>query len=162
MTCLHNHDQILEFLQKIFLKGFQIYQNYLCALKLFLTLELRKWKFDNKLLLLNCLKLLHATATVWFMNRNQISSTTKGKKLFAGSHFEWNYFWFCLETSSRFQIILPCSVSKITIILFILTLKRLGGGAHPSTFRVITLQRAKLSPRHFMTFFFQVSRTLWH
>ena len=32
MTCLHNHDQILEFLQKIFLKGFQIYQNYLCAL----------------------------------------------------------------------------------------------------------------------------------
>ena len=34
MTCLHNHDQILEFLRKIFLKGFQIYQNYLCALKL--------------------------------------------------------------------------------------------------------------------------------
>ena len=33
MTCLHNHDQILEFLRKIFLKGFQIYQNYLCALK---------------------------------------------------------------------------------------------------------------------------------
>ena len=32
MTCLHNHDQILEFLRKIFLKGFQIYQNYLCAL----------------------------------------------------------------------------------------------------------------------------------
>ena len=32
MTCLHNHDQILEFLWKIFLKGFQIYQNYLCAL----------------------------------------------------------------------------------------------------------------------------------
>ena len=32
MTCLHNHDQILEFLQKIILKGFQIYQNYLCAL----------------------------------------------------------------------------------------------------------------------------------
>ena len=32
MTCLHNHDQILEFLQKIFLKGFQIYQNYLCPL----------------------------------------------------------------------------------------------------------------------------------
>ena len=24
MTCLHNHDQILEFLRKIFLKGFQI------------------------------------------------------------------------------------------------------------------------------------------
>ena len=33
MTCLHNHDQIIEFLRKIFLKGFQIYQNYLCALK---------------------------------------------------------------------------------------------------------------------------------
>ena len=33
MTCLHNHDQILEFLRKIFWKGFQIYQNYLCALK---------------------------------------------------------------------------------------------------------------------------------
>ena len=32
MTCLHYHDQILEFLWKIFLKGFQIYQNYLCAL----------------------------------------------------------------------------------------------------------------------------------
>ena len=32
MTCLHNHDQILEFLRKLFLKGFQIYQNYLCAL----------------------------------------------------------------------------------------------------------------------------------
>ena len=32
MTCLHNHDQIIEFLRKIFLKGFQIYQNYLCAL----------------------------------------------------------------------------------------------------------------------------------
>ena len=32
MICLHNHDQILEFLRKIFLKGFQIYQNYLCAL----------------------------------------------------------------------------------------------------------------------------------
>ena len=32
MTCLHNHDQILEFLRKIYLKGFQIYQNYLCAL----------------------------------------------------------------------------------------------------------------------------------
>ena len=31
MTCLHNHDQILEF-QRIFLKGFQIYQNYLRAL----------------------------------------------------------------------------------------------------------------------------------
>ena len=34
MTCLHNHDQILEFLRKIYLKGFQIYQNYLCALML--------------------------------------------------------------------------------------------------------------------------------
>ena len=34
MTCLHNHDQILEFLRKIFWKGFQIYQNYLCALRI--------------------------------------------------------------------------------------------------------------------------------
>ena len=33
MSCLHNHDQLLEFLRKIFLKGFQIYQNYLCALR---------------------------------------------------------------------------------------------------------------------------------
>ena len=33
MICLHNHDQILEFLRKMFLKGFQIYQNYLCALR---------------------------------------------------------------------------------------------------------------------------------
>ena len=38
MTCLHNHDQILEFLRKIFLKGFQIYQNYLCALRKFITI----------------------------------------------------------------------------------------------------------------------------
>ena len=29
----------------------------------------------------------------------------------------------------------------------------------PPTFHAITLQRAKLSPRHFMTIFFQVSRT---
>ena len=45
-----------------------------------------------------------------------------------------------------------------------LTLKRLGGGLKgpPSTFRAITLQRVKLSSRHFMTFFFQVSRTVWH
>ena len=35
MTCLHNHDQILEFLRKIFLNGFQVYQNYLCALSFF-------------------------------------------------------------------------------------------------------------------------------
>ena len=40
MTCLHNHDQILEFLRKIFLKGFQIYQNYLCALSLRTDLKL--------------------------------------------------------------------------------------------------------------------------
>ena len=44
--------------------------------------------------------------------------------------------------------------------------KKTGGGGGlkgpPSTFRAITLQRAKLSPRHFMTFFFQVSRTFWH
>ena len=37
MTCLHNHDQILEFLRKIFLKGFQIYQNYLCALIIYIN-----------------------------------------------------------------------------------------------------------------------------
>ena len=45
-----------------------------------------------------------------------------------------------------------------------LTLKRLGGlkGPLPLTFRAITLQRAKLSPRHFMNFFFQVSRTFLH
>ena len=40
MICLHNHDQILEFLRKIFLKGFQIYQNYLCALS-YLCFELK-------------------------------------------------------------------------------------------------------------------------
>ena len=46
--------------------------------------------------------------------------------------------------------------------------KKTGGGGGggplrpPSTFRAITLQRAKLSPRHFMTFFFWVSRTFWH
>ena len=32
MTCLHNHDQILEYQGKIFFEGFQNYQNYLCAL----------------------------------------------------------------------------------------------------------------------------------
>ena len=39
MTCLHNHDQILEFLRNIFLKGFQIYQNYLCALMFYLSIH---------------------------------------------------------------------------------------------------------------------------
>ena len=39
MTCLHNHDQILEFLRKIFLKGFQIYQNYLCLYCVVFTLD---------------------------------------------------------------------------------------------------------------------------
>ena len=47
-----------------------------------------------------------------------------------------------------------------------LTLIRLGGGgaimAPPSTYRAIIRQRAKLSPRHFMTIFFRVSRTFWH
>ena len=44
MTCHHNHDQILEFLRKIFFKGFQIYQNYLCALRttLFTHLSVRR------------------------------------------------------------------------------------------------------------------------
>ena len=37
-----------------------------------------------------------------------------------------------------------------------------GGWWPPSTFRAITLQSAKLSPRHFMTIFFRVSRTFWH
>ena len=40
-----------------------------------------------------------------------------------------------------------------------------GGGAMmapPSTYRAITRQRAKLSPRHFMTIFFRVSRTFWY
>lgn len=34
MTCIHNLDEILKFYCEMFLKGFQIYQNYLCALKL--------------------------------------------------------------------------------------------------------------------------------
>ena len=46
MTCLHNHDQILEFLWKIFLKGFQIYQNYLCALTCILWLVAVFWCFS--------------------------------------------------------------------------------------------------------------------
>ena len=33
MACVHNHDQIPEFLAKMLLKGFSVYQNYLCALK---------------------------------------------------------------------------------------------------------------------------------
>ena len=32
MTCIHNADEILKFQWKMFLKGFQIYQSYLCAL----------------------------------------------------------------------------------------------------------------------------------
>ena len=50
----------------------------------------------------------------------------------------------------------------------VLTLIRLEGGGGgggmmaPSTYRAITRQRAKLSPRHFMTIFFEVSRTFWH
>ena len=44
MTCLHNHDQILQFLRKIFLKGFQIYQNYLCALTLIRLGYFGGWK----------------------------------------------------------------------------------------------------------------------
>ena len=42
MACLHNHDQILEFRRKIFLKGFQIYQNYLCALRINYSILLTK------------------------------------------------------------------------------------------------------------------------
>ena len=37
-----------------------------------------------------------------------------------------------------------------------------GGMMAPSTFRAITLQRTKLSPRNFTTIFFWVSRTFWH
>ena len=33
MTCIHNPDEILKFQWKMFLKGFQIHRNYLCALK---------------------------------------------------------------------------------------------------------------------------------
>ena len=34
----HNHDQILEFLRKmIFERNIQIYQNYLCALKILMV-----------------------------------------------------------------------------------------------------------------------------
>ena len=32
MTCIHDLDEILKFQRDMFLKGFQIYQNYLCAL----------------------------------------------------------------------------------------------------------------------------------
>ena len=49
MTCLHNHDQILELLRKIFLKGFQIYQNYLCALKeVFLLINFQTYYTNSK------------------------------------------------------------------------------------------------------------------
>ena len=52
MSCLYNHDQILEFVRKISLKSFEIYQNYLCALshieftfhKLQLYLQRKLWK----------------------------------------------------------------------------------------------------------------------
>ena len=47
MTCLHNHDEILEFLRKIFLKGFQIYQNYLCALIYFVEKDKQKQNFTK-------------------------------------------------------------------------------------------------------------------
>ena len=54
-------------------------------------------------------------------------------------------------------------VSSLNATYDVFNPKKTGGGGPkrpPSTFRAITLQRAKLSPRHFMTFFFQVSRTL--
>ena len=47
MTYLHNHDQILEFLWKILPKGFQINQNYLCALRLFLSKSIKS--FNEKM-----------------------------------------------------------------------------------------------------------------
>ena len=48
-----------------------------------------------------------------------------------------------------------CTYSLLTCILLLFSPKETGGGAlrPPSTFRAITLQRAMLSPRHFMTFF---------
>ena len=41
MSCLYNHYQILEFVRKISLKSFEIYQNYLCALRCAVTRKMR-------------------------------------------------------------------------------------------------------------------------
>ena len=82
----------------------------------------------------------------------------------------WNFHrWFSIQKQVNWCTIDPFSLKCCTSqhsYPVPLTLKRLGGGGPkrppPSTFRAITLQRTKLSPRHFMTFFFQVSRTFWH
>ena len=50
MTCLHDHDQILEFLRKIFLGGFQIYQNYLWELHRFMYIA---YSSNHSLITLN-------------------------------------------------------------------------------------------------------------
>ena len=62
MTCLHNHDQILEFLRKIFLKGFQIYQNYLCALIIV---------HINNLYNIMCIFYLYTCFIEWYINTIQ-------------------------------------------------------------------------------------------
>ena len=48
MSCLHNRDQILEFLRKFFLKGFHIYQNYLCVLEYRLVLIYSFLRFSGR------------------------------------------------------------------------------------------------------------------
>ena len=97
------------------------------------------------------------------------------------TRFVTNNFTICIFDHKTIQIIWISEAKKkkwkktarrhcLTIPLryhsaenYSLTLKRLGGPlTPPSTFRAITLQRVKLSPRHFMTFFFRVSRTFWH
>ena len=62
----------------------------------------------------------------------------------------------CLDLWKGLKAVGPLVVASLTLI-------RLGGhDGPPSTFCTITLQCAKLSPRHFMTIFFRVSRTFWH
>ena len=66
MTFLHNHDQILEFLRKIFLKSFQIYQNYLCAL--------------NLSYVLNTISVPHPDLNVFFTLVTAIRNAIKGSR----------------------------------------------------------------------------------
>ena len=75
----------------------------------------------------------------------------------------YNFIILC----SNFITFLPfCSYNFSSVEWNHLNPKKPGGGGGPfrppSTFRAITLQRAKLSPWHFMTFFFRVSRIFWH
>ena len=66
MTCLHNHEQILEFLRKIFLKVFQIYQNYLCALTYALYMYvLHTWIFVFSSV---CFLVFHFQLQLWLEN----------------------------------------------------------------------------------------------